>query len=489
MLIRIDLSQLSIPIPAEENEGDEAANELRAQLEILQQRLHHFKSIVGEQPIYGLVELPSSFAQPPVYLFFNGISTENEKALSERFAPFDFVRSPTDDWLIACLPVRWMDRYAGYHPKPTYANIISTPKNLPVNAERFATGLKTVEQFPVQIVLAPPAYLWAAYEDLLTELPEQFGGGSVSTLTQGLRWMAIGINPATMEMNAIVQSASADAAQKLAGQLPALLNGVLGFLPQPSHDRLRKFTFLVGKQLTSQVAADQIQISIRSLPDPQQNAAEFLELMKPLLESISEREIKPKLRQLALAIHNYESAVNCFPPGPQHRGADGKSGLSWRVHILPFLDEMELYRQFKLDEPWDSAHNKPLLAKMPNIYRTDSILSKTQSPTGFTTIVAPAGEGTIFGGREAVTFSQITDGSSNTIMLVELIQGVVMPWTAPEDYFFDESNPAALLKVNENGRFFAAMADGSVHEIPADLPPKSIKALFQMNDGDAVRWK
>jgi hypothetical protein len=63
------------------------------------------------------------------------------------------------------------------------------------------------------------------------------------------------------------------------------------------------------------------------------------------------------LKQLILGLLNYESANGHFPPHASY-SPDGKPLLSWRVHILPYLEEQALYSQFRLDEPWDSEHNQ-----------------------------------------------------------------------------------------------------------------------------------
>ena len=73
------------------------------------------------------------------------------------------------------------------------------------------------------------------------------------------------------------------------------------------------------------------------------------------------------LKQIALAFHNFHSTYGALP-GVAIVDAKGKALLSWRVAILPFIEEDALYRQFHLDEPWDSKHNKKLLARMPKLY-------------------------------------------------------------------------------------------------------------------------
>src|SRR5690606_10896708 len=95
---------------------------------------------------------------------------------------------------------------------------------------------------------------------------------------------------------------------------------------------------------------------------------------------------------------------------------DGTPLLSWRVHILPFLGEQSLYDQFHLDEPWDSPHNTRLIARMPEVYRCPGA---DRDEGGTTTYLVPRGEGTIFPGARGVPPEEITDGTSNTLLVVD----------------------------------------------------------------------
>ena len=73
------------------------------------------------------------------------------------------------------------------------------------------------------------------------------------------------------------------------------------------------------------------------------------------------------LKKIVLAMHNYEAVNGQFPADTTDK--TGKTLLSWRVELLPFLDQDDLYRQIKRNEPWDSEHNLKLLAKMPEVFR------------------------------------------------------------------------------------------------------------------------
>ena len=179
-----------------------------------------------------------------------------------------------------------------------------------------------------------------------------------------------------------------------------------------------------------------------------------------------------------LAMHYYHDTFQVFPPRDEVRDADGKSGLSWRVHLLPFLDEGELYNEFALDQPWDSPHNKPLIEKMPKVYESQWLDIKP----GHTTFLAPVGEDTIFGGAKAVKFQNITDGTSNTAALVEVKPSLSVPWTAPQDYAFDSKQPGEGLRMGADGRFLAALADGSANTFRGNAAPELLLRLFQKSD-------
>src|SRR5262249_12243111 len=73
------------------------------------------------------------------------------------------------------------------------------------------------------------------------------------------------------------------------------------------------------------------------------------------------------LKQIALALHNFHSSNGRFPPAGS-RDKNGNALLSWRVTILPFVEQQALFNEFHMDEPWDSPHNKTLLDKMPMLY-------------------------------------------------------------------------------------------------------------------------
>src|SRR5579884_2292255 len=85
-----------------------------------------------------------------------------------------------------------------------------------------------------------------------------------------------------------------------------------------------------------------------------------------------------RLRQIGIAMHNYNDTYGHLPTQAIY-GKDGKPLLSWRVLILPFMEQGALYKQFHLDEPWDSAHNKELRGQMPKTYRLPDSKERTKT--------------------------------------------------------------------------------------------------------------
>jgi hypothetical protein len=191
------------------------------------------------------------------------------------------------------------------------------------------------------------------------------------------------------------------------------------------------------------------------------------------------------LHQLSIAALNDEMKAGRFPPAAS-RDPNGKPLLSWRVHLLPFLDGGEIYKEFHLDEPWDSEHNKKLIAKMPGFFRGDP---KDGVPEGHTTVMVFTGAGTPFGVEKGISSAQIADGSSNTISFVVAGPDKAVPWTKPQDLPFDPANPiAALGKIPDRG-FVAAMFDGSVRQLPKNIPAATLKALITHAGGETVDWR
>jgi hypothetical protein len=192
------------------------------------------------------------------------------------------------------------------------------------------------------------------------------------------------------------------------------------------------------------------------------------------------------LKQIDLAQHNYHDVYGHFANNLTDN--QGTKLLSWRVAILPYLGETALYNQFKLNEPWDSPHNKLLLGRMPRVFR---LPTQAESATD-TFYQGFAGPGTMFDPAGPVRMRDVTDGTSNTIFVVEARSAV--PWTKPEDLPYDPAKPLPKLGLPKLGGeasspvFHAALVDGSVHTLRRDFKESALRAAISRNGGETIDW-
>src|SRR5438105_3734352 len=183
-------------------------------------------------------------------------------------------------------------------------------------------------------------------------------------------------------------------------------------------------------------------------------------------------------------MHNYCSSHGRLPPAVVY-GKDGKALHSWRVLLLPYLEENELYAQVRLDEPWDSPHNRQLLVRMPLVYGPFKAGTAAELHTTFYQVFT--GEGAAFEGREGMRVrDDFPDGSSETFLIVEA--GKAVPWMKPEDLPYGPDRPLPALGGISKDGFRAAFVDGSVDFVNNDTSEVTLRGLITRNGGEKPRW-
>jgi len=191
------------------------------------------------------------------------------------------------------------------------------------------------------------------------------------------------------------------------------------------------------------------------------------------------------LRQLTLALHSYAAVEGSFPPHATYDD-QGRPLLSWRVHMLPYMGQTEIYEQFRLDEPWDSPHNQALIPQMPEVFLdASSTLTVAEGRTHYLGVVGA--RQAFSGDRRGRAFAEFTDGTSNTLLAVQAGDDKATIWTKPDDWAPGDAPQAAHLgKSLHPGGFLAAFADGSVQFLLAEIDGESLRGLTTIDGGEAT---
>ncbi len=209
-------------------------------------------------------------------------------------------------------------------------------------------------------------------------------------------------------------------------------------------------------------------------------------LLSKARESAGSQLSANNMKQIGLAFHNFASVANSFPPQAL-ADKNGNRLLSWRVLLLPYIDQSDLYNKFHLDEPWDSPHNKTLIDKMPNVYVSPVAGDGKPLEKGHTRYVSPITKNSALGTPgEAMFFQHVLDGTSNTIWLVEAAPEHSVIWTKPEDMEIDSADPLAKIISEGTKRFPAGFLDGSVRSISAKISKELANALISVNGGEVI---
>jgi hypothetical protein len=187
-----------------------------------------------------------------------------------------------------------------------------------------------------------------------------------------------------------------------------------------------------------------------------------------------------KLRQLALAMIHYSEAKKSLSPAIYD--PDGKPLLSWRVRILPYLEEDDLYNEFRLDEPWDSPHNLRLLPRMPTLYAFPQRNGKKTYLTHYQVFV---GGGAAFEETRGMRLPEdFKDGMNRTILIAEATEPV--PWTKPQDLPYDPDLPLPKLGVLPGARVNVVLADASIRVLEPEVSEETHRAAITRAGSDEL---
>jgi hypothetical protein len=195
------------------------------------------------------------------------------------------------------------------------------------------------------------------------------------------------------------------------------------------------------------------------------------------------------IQAIGLAMAQYHQRFGSFPPA-YVADSQGRPQHSWRVLLLPFLGEEELYDEYRRDEPWDSPHNSKLIDQMPLVYRCPS---DNESPLRQANVAVVTGPGTLFDGPKASRREEILDGPENTLLFVEVADSGCT-WTEPRDL------PLKSLKLPMNSDshgisshhprwVHVVFANGRAIALPISTKPDIVRALCTSRGGEKMDEK
>lgn len=208
-------------------------------------------------------------------------------------------------------------------------------------------------------------------------------------------------------------------------------------------------------------------------------------------------QCKNNLKQIALAMHNYHDVYRTFPLAKA-----GPPASSWRVNLLPYLQQKELYERYNFDAEWDAESNAALAKERVQPWSCPQRKVDTDADGNFlTAYVVPYGGGAIFGDKRTTRIRDITDGTFNTMLVAEAC-GTDIVWSEPRDVSLGEYSASvngpgpekhqsgSILSSYHYGMAHVALADGSVRAVVADVAPEVLEAIITTSGGEkaAASW-
>jgi len=184
------------------------------------------------------------------------------------------------------------------------------------------------------------------------------------------------------------------------------------------------------------------------------------------------------LRQIGLALHNYYDVHQAFPPAVVTDQA-GNPLYSGRVLLLPYLEHGDVYNRFHKDKAWDSPENMSVSQTVIDTFLDPANTGGSAYRSDYVFVTGPA---TILEGGKKVTFAEITDGTSNTVLAIETTQGP-SSWAQPSEWNIDQ---ITLPPSNHKQVRLVLFADGSVRPIEHNSAQQSIRAAATRNGGEVT---
>ena len=491
---QIDPDKITIPLPSVIPNED-----LKYYLNFTE-RLKPFKE-TGIRDFYLIISpsfLPNSFG-------YAAIPVENQKhadALQKSLAPTNTKQILNGSFLAFPLPGLF-DRWRGTNAEQFFERIEmqkATPRPDLLQALQHAEGTS------VQAVLTPSEEMRKVYGETVETLPTPLEKISPSVIIRGIQWAVLSADVQKTELKLLVQSEQPQAAKDLSGVFEMLLDAFIDWAKNDvqyknfvevtglKHDEVRG----IAKTFLPQPQGDKLVLTLNE-QTLKEKGKRFYDVPAVLTELAQSRSRQAKclknLQQIGLALHNYHDSQRMLPPA-YTVDKDGKPLHSWRVLILPFLEQVELYEKIRRDEPWDSDYNKQFHNQCPAFLQCPEMVLKNPEikNNGLTTYSVIVGKNAWPEGAKRYEFKMITDGMSNTLAVVERKTPVC--WMDPTQEITQENagkginkDDAGIGAPHSAGQLFGTnvcLFDGYVRMVKENLKLPVLRALITRNGEESV---
>lgn len=296
----------------------------------------------------------------------------------------------------------------------------------------------------------------------------------------------------TLSVKVTAKSANADDAKRVHDTLKATVTMAQNMLSQArqsaSASRSPEGALLLGAVDIADTLLDNVKIEQKdvvvtaAIDAGADQTVQLATILTPAVlaarEAARRTQARNNLKQLGLAFHHYHDAHRHFPPAVVY--GPNKVPRSWRIELLPYLNGATLYEQYRKDEPWDSDHNKKILAQMPAVFRSPQD-NPASTNTSYFVLTGPD---TVFDTDEGTYLANIVDGTSNVILALEAKRNV--PWTKPDDIAYAADKPVPKLGGWQKGGYSVLLCDGSVRFISENIDERIMRLLITKGDGHPI---
>jgi Protein of unknown function (DUF1559) len=448
----------------------------------------------GAERLYLVYNQMELFQWPVVYVPLKDTTqAETVASLIAHLQPAPFPHRPS--WLTPRREATWkvIDSYVVIGSADAIQSLTTSK---PLQRPEFGTACKTMKDAPVQLLMLPTADLRKVVVETMPQFPKELGQGSTAIVSKGLQWAVVTASlPPQLQAQLVVQTEQPSQALEFQQLWKKMLSTLKQETDAPRVSSTGKAFYQLLNSIN--VKVDQNQFILDASED---RLSEITKLISRSLSANFADDLNAsQLRNMLKAMHNYHNDYNRLP-NQAICDKDGKPLLSWRVALLPYLEQDQLYKQFKLNEPWDSEHNKKLIEKMPKIYAHPFAKNVPPNHTLYQVFYSKKGTkpaaAIMETGKMTLAMLTVQDGTSNTFVLTDAAAEAV-PWTKPADLLYDGTvaNLPKMVSPRGDGWAHVGFGDASVRRFKPGGTPKILWQMIGRNDGsnedtaDVIEYK